>query len=58
MKPMKRSVRNGKGTLLFAVVFLDGKWYVEIKNHGLYTLVTLNPDGTLTQTDHEHEVQP
>ena len=54
----KKGIRNRKGTLLCVITFsASGHWYVHLKNHGCYTLIDLAPDGSVTVTDHEREVE-
>ena len=57
MRLKMKEVRNKNGTLLFKAVQLDGGWYVQVKNHGVYTLVRLQPDGKLRTKDYEQEVR-
>ena len=54
----QKGIRNRKGTLLCTITFAANRhWYVQIKNHGCYTLIDLAPDGAVTVTDHEREVE-
>lgn len=56
MKYKLKEFRNQKGKLLFKATQIHGDWYVLVKNHGRYTLVRLQSDGSLAVKDYDEEV--